>query len=448
MGRLFGTDGVRGIVNKELTIDLAYKLGRFGAYVITEGKKDSKIVVGRDTRISGDMIESSLVAGILSAGCDVISLGVIPTPAIPKFIKKFDADAGVMISASHNPVEFNGIKFFNSDGFKLVDEVEDKIEDFILNEKDFEMENTAINLGVKKDIINAYKIYAEDVINTLDGDLSGINVAIDCANGAAYKVAKYTLEKLGASVEVINNKPTGLNINNDCGSTYPQVISEYVKNNPVDLGLSFDGDADRVIAVDENGEIVDGDKIMIICGKYLNENGKLKDNTIVSTVMSNLGFDIATKQNDMKYIKTKVGDRYVVEAMRNGNYSLGGEQSGHIIFLEHNTTGDGLLSGVQLINVMKNTGLKLSELAKVMNVYPQILLNAKVSNENKHKYLEDDDIVKAIEKIEEFYDGEGRVLIRPSGTEPLVRVMIEGKNQEELRVHASELVELIESKLA
>jgi phosphoglucosamine mutase len=447
MGKLFGTDGVRGVANEELTNELAYQLGRFGAHVITGGKKGSTIIIGKDTRVSGDMLESSLISGILSAGCDVIKVGVLPTPAIPKLIKHFKADAGVMISASHNPVEFNGIKFFNKEGYKLTDAIEEEIEDYILNHKDLDHNPSGTEIGRKTEIFKAMEIYAEEVMETIEGDLSGLKVAIDAANGAAFEVAKYALDKLGAKTFVINNAPDGFNINENCGSTHPEGLCDYVKNHDVDLGLAFDGDADRVLAVDENGVLIDGDKIMVICGKFLASQGQLNNNTVVSTVMSNLGLDIALKENNIQAVKTKVGDRYVLEAMKEGHYALGGEQSGHIIFLNYNTTGDGLLTGVQLMNVIKQTGQSLSDLGSAMDTYPQILLNAKVANNKKHGYLDNATIKEAIKEVEAFYDGAGRVLIRPSGTEPLVRVMIEGKDQSQLQGHAEQLVSLIEKEL-
>lgn len=447
MGKLFGTDGVRGVANEELTNKLAYQLGRFGAHVITGGKKASKIIIGKDTRVSGDMLESALLSGILSAGCDVIKVGVLPTPAIPKLIKHFNADAGVMISASHNPVEFNGIKFFNENGYKLTDAIEAEIEDYILNDKELAHNPSGTEIGRKTEVFKAMEIYADEVMETIEGDLSGLKVAIDAANGSAFEVAKYALDKLGAQTFVINNAPDGFNINHNCGSTHPEGLCDYVKKHDVDLGLAFDGDADRVLAVDENGLLVDGDKIMVVCGQYLASQNLLNNNTVVSTVMSNLGLDIALKENNIDSVKTKVGDRYVLEAMKEGHYALGGEQSGHIIFLNHNTTGDGLLTGVQLMHVIKETGKKLSELSSAMDTYPQILLNAKVANDKKHGYLDNDAIKKAIKDVEAVYDGAGRVLIRPSGTEPLVRVMIEGKDQSQLKSHAEALVTLIEKEL-
>lgn len=447
MRKLFGTDGVRGVANSELTPELAFKLGKFGAHVLVKGKEKAKIIIGRDTRISGDLLEHALVAGILSAGCDAICIGVVPTPTVSYLTRHMNADAGIVISASHNPVEFNGIKFFNSDGFKLNDDIEHEIEDYILNNKELSVIPDGDRVGRCEMHFEANDLYKKFVMDTIEGDLKGLKVAVDTANGAAYSVAVKTLQKLGADVTAIHNEPNGLNINDNCGSTHPEQIAELVKILKADIGLAFDGDADRLIAVDENGIIVDGDKIMAICGIHLNSKHKLRDHTIVSTVMSNLGFDIALKENGLKTVKTAVGDRYVLEEMRRKGYVLGGEQSGHVIFLDHNTTGDGLLTAVQLLNVMKTTGKKLSELASVMNVYPQVLKNARVSNVNKHKYTEDEVIVKRIKELEDIMDGQGRVLIRPSGTEPLVRVMLEGKDQSVLDNYASELVLIIEDRL-
>ncbi len=447
MGKLFGTDGVRGVANTELTCDLAYKLGRIGAYILTEGKKKAKILVGKDTRISGDMLEAALISGILSAGSDAICIGVVPTPAVAHLTRKYGADAGVVISASHNPVEYNGIKFFNKDGFKLPDEVEDRIEDYILNDKDIDFMPGGKEVGRKIKVKNAVDEYAEFVKSTIDIDLKGMKIAIDCANGASFMAAPKALAELGAEVEILNHNPDGYNINYKCGSTHPEIVKEYVLKTGADLGLSFDGDADRLIAIDEKGNIVDGDRIMAVCAAHLMEEGKLKNNTLVATVMSNIGLEKALKKHNCDIVKTKVGDRYVLEEMKKSGYVLGGEQSGHIIFLEHNTTGDGLLSALQLISVVKKKNKPLSELASIMKTYPQVLKNAKVSNDKKRKYLEDEVISSRIAEIENIFHGEGRVLIRPSGTEPLVRVMIEGSDEEELNKYAVELVELIETRL-
>lgn len=448
MGKLFGTDGVRGIANVELTPELAYKLGRIGAYVLTKNKsKKTKVVIGKDTRISGDLLESAISAGFLSMGVDVVSLGVIPTPAVAYLTRYLNADFGVVISASHNPAEYNGIKFFNSKGYKLSDAIENEIEEYILNDKDVDIKVEGKNVGVityDEDSIDEYTNFLKTTINT---DFKGIKVAIDTGNGAAYRLAPKLLKDLGADITVINDNPNGTNINKGCGSTNPEVISKLVNDIGADIGLSFDGDADRLIAVDEKGEVVDGDHIMAICGMHLKKQGKLTNDTIVGTVMSNIGLEIAMKEYDCNVVKTKVGDRYVLEKMIEEDYSLGGEQSGHIIFLDHNTTGDGLLTGIKLIATMKAENKSLSELAKIMTSYPQVLVNAKVKNENKESFKDDSEIIKEIEIVEEKLNGEGRVLIRPSGTEPLVRVMLEGKDQEQLNTLATKLAKFIEARL-
>jgi phosphoglucosamine mutase len=448
VGRLFGTDGVRGVANTELTAELAYKLGQAGAYVLTaETKHLPKILVGMDTRISGHMLESALTAGICSVGAEAICVGVIPTPAVAYLIRHYKADAGVVISASHNPYEFNGIKFFNSSGYKLADAIEDEIETIILDGARELPKPTGKDIGLKSFKQSAQNDYISFIKSTVDTDFKGLKVAIDCANGASYMVAPAVLSQLGADVMVIHNRPNGININCNCGSTHMEDLQKFVVENGADVGLAFDGDADRMLAVDEKGELIDGDKIMAIIGLDLKKKGKLSNNTIVATVMSNLGLDMMAKREELNIVKTKVGDRYVLEKMLEGGYVLGGEQSGHIIFLEHNTTGDGLLTAVQLLNVLKSSGRKLSELGSVMQVLPQVLKNAKVTNGNKNRYMEDEVIAKMCRDLEQEFDGEGRVLIRPSGTEPLVRVMIEGKNLQYIKSRAEELANLIESRL-
>lgn len=447
MGKLFGTDGVRGIANKDLAPDLAYKLGRIGGYFLTKGKKRPKMVVGMDTRISGDMLEGALSSGLNSAGVDVLYLGTLPTPAVACMIKILDADGGVMITASHNPVEYNGIKFFDEKGLKLTDEIENSIEEYILNNLDIDVLPVAGEIGRKIRIENPVRRYMDFLKDTIDVDLKGLKVAVDCGNGAVYKAAPELLQELGAQVYVIHNDPNGININVNCGSTRPEEIQKLVLETGADAGLSFDGDADRLIAADENGNIVDGDHILAICGSHMKEKGHLESNTVVGTVMTNMGLDVCLKEKDINIIKTKVGDRYVLEEMIKGNHSIGGEQSGHIIFLDYNTTGDGLLTAIQLLSVMKEKNTKLSKLASIMKEMPQVLINAHVSDEKKKSYLEDEVIKNKIEEIEEYFHGNGRVLIRPSGTEPLVRVMIEGENQEEINSYAADLAKLIEERL-
>lgn len=447
MARLFGTDGVRGIANEELTNQLAYDLGFYGAKVIPAGKKKATFIVGRDTRISGPMLEASLTAGILAAGCNVIKVGVLPTPAVSYLVRKLGADAGVVISASHNPYEHNGIKFFNHEGFKLTDHQEDLIESAI-QKGEYGTALTHGDIGCSSFDKRGVERYVEFVLDAIEGvDLSEYKVVLDCANGASYESAPKAFKQMGAHIDVIHDHPDGLNINVDCGSTHTNDISQRVVQLGADFGFAFDGDADRLIAIDEKGQAVDGDKIMAICGKYLKDNDMLKGNMVVTTVMSNLGFHTAMKEESITTMKTKVGDRYVLEAMREGSYCLGGEQSGHIIFLDFNTTGDGLLSAAFLAKVIATSGKTLSELASMMEVFPQVLLNAKVPNTMKHTFMENPVIADAIKKVEETFHGEGRVLIRPSGTEPLVRVMLEGKDQAQLVKEAKALVELIEATI-
>lgn len=447
MSRMFGTDGVRGIANKDLKAGVAYDLGRAGAYVLSEGTHKPKILVGMDTRISGDMLESALVAGILSVGAHAICVGVIPTPAVAYLTRKYGLDAGVVISASHNPVEYNGIKFFNNKGYKLSDELEDKIQSVIESGfKDVPLP-TGADLGKKIVEESALEDYVAFVKGTIDGDLKGMKIALDCANGASYETAVHAFRDLGAEVVVINNDPDGVNINKNCGSTHPEELMDYVVRKNCDLGLAFDGDADRCLAVDENGKLVNGDFIMAICGKQMKEEGKLDKDVVVVTVMSNMGLFLALDKLNINTVKTKVGDRYVLEEMLKEGYKLGGEQSGHVIFLEHNTTGDGLVTGLQLANVVKKSGKKLSELASIMTELPQVLVNATVPNNMKNIHNEDEEIMEEIRKMEEKLHGNGRVLIRPSGTEPLVRVMLEGENQKELDEMAHNLARLIEEKV-
>lgn len=448
MGKYFGTDGVRGVANIELTPELAYKIGRAGAYVLNkENHHKPTIIVGMDTRISGDMLEASLISGMCSVGAKVISLGIIPTPAVAYLVRKYNADAGVMISASHNPFQDNGIKFFNNKGFKLSDNIEEEIEDYIDNKYDEIPYVEGSELGYKQTKEEAIEDYVAFLKSTIDVNFEGLDVTIDCANGATYQVAPILFEELKANANVIFREPNGININDNCGSTHLENLCKQVLANKSSIGIAFDGDGDRCLVVDEDGAIVDGDEIMAICGNYLKEEGKLKDSTIVATIMSNLGLFIMGENNNINILKTKVGDRYVLEEMLLKNLNFGGEQSGHIIYLDYNTTGDGILTAIKLLEVMKKTGKKLSQLKQVIKVLPQALVNAKVNNKNKYNYLENEDIKKAIDDLEKMFEGNGRVLIRPSGTEPLVRVMIEGDNQEVLETEAKKLANLIEEKL-
>lgn len=444
MSRMFGTDGVRGVAGAELTIELATKLGQAGAYVLTkEQEHQPTLIVGCDTRISGGMLANALMAGICSVGANAIYAGVMPTPAIAYLTRKHKVDAGVVISASHNPMEFNGIKFFNGEGYKLSDALEDEIEELIHNN----MKDVVLPIGsgvgridYRFDLRDEYVSFMKKCVSV---DLSGMKIVIDCAEGASHYTSVKTLKDLGADLVAIHTKPDGTNINANCGSTHMEELQARVVYEKADVGLAFDGDADRMLAVDEKGNLVDGDQLMAICGCHMKKKGTLKKNTIVVTVMTNLGFSLMGEREGIHVEKTKVGDRYVLENMLENGYNIGGEQSGHIIFLDDNTTGDGLLSGLHLLQVMKETGRKLSELAEVMEVLPQALVNAKVPNHKKEKFMEYTEIAEAIKALEEKFNGEGRVLIRPSGTEPLVRVMIEGKNQSEIEEEAQKLAELI-----
>ena len=448
MGRMFGTDGVRGIANKELSPALAFNLGRIGAYVLTEEThKKPRIAVGKDTRISGDMLEAALIAGICSMGAEAVSLGVLPTPAVAYLTRHMGLDAGVVISASHNPFEYNGIKFFNGEGYKLSDQLEDRIESLLLNPENGIAYPTGAEIGKKVEVDNAVHGYVDFLKKTIDVNLRGLKIAVDCANGASYIAAPSVLADLGAEIVVINNKPDGTNINVKCGSTHPEGLQKLVVESGAHIGLAFDGDADRLIAVDNRGNIVNGDHMLAIFARHLKGKGMLKKDTVVATVMSNMGLDIAMKREKCNLVKTKVGDRYVLEEMVSMGYSIGGEQSGHIIFLDHNTTGDGLLTALQLLAVVKETGKKLSDLASIMKELPQVLVNAKVKNENKDKYMKDEDIAQMIASLEKKLKGRGRVLIRPSGTEPLVRVMLEGANEAEIKEDAEALAKFIEEKL-
>ncbi|MEG0370864.1 MAG: phosphoglucosamine mutase [Clostridium sp.] len=446
MGRMFGTDGVRGIANTELTANLAYNLGRAGAFVLSGAKEKPTILVGKDTRISGDMLESALVAGICSVGARVICVGVVPTPAIAYLIRYYNADAGVVISASHNPVEYNGIKFFNEDGYKLHDSVENKIEEFLESDLVGIPYPTGTNIGTKKydaKGIEDYIDYLKDCINT---DLTGLKVAIDCAEGAAFYAAPKIFTDLGAEVYVIHNNPDGTNINKDCGSTHMGELRQFTQSMGCDIGFALDGDADRCLAVDENGEDIDGDHIIAILSKSLKDSGKLEKNTAVVTVMSNMGLDIAASNEGIELKKTKVGDRYVLEEMLKGGYKIGGEQSGHVILLDYNTTGDGLMTALSLSKVLIGSDKKASQHKNMMTVLPQVLVNAIVTNDKKNIYEIDEEIKQAITNAENNLNGRGRVLIRASGTEPLIRVMLEGEDHNEIEVIAKQIATLIEEK--
>ncbi len=445
MGKYFGTDGVRGVANSELTPELAFKIGRFGGYVLTKDKERPKVLIGRDTRVSGHMLEGALVAGLLSIGAEVMRLGVISTPGVAYLTKALGAEAGVMISASHNPVADNGIKYFGPDGFKLSDEQELEIESLMDKEEDTLPRPVGKDLGQVNDYFEGGQKYLQFLKQTVDEDFTGIHVALDCAHGATSSLATHLFADLEADVSTMGTSPNGLNINEGVGSTHPEALAAFLKEKNADIGLAFDGDGDRLIAVDENGDIVDGDQIMYICAKHLDSESRLKKNTVVSTVMSNLGFYKALEQQNIKSIPTAVGDRYVVEEMKKNDYNLGGEQSGHIIFLDYNTTGDGLLTGLQLVNIMKLTGKKLSELANEMKKYPQLLINVKVTD--KYKVTENEKVSEVIAAVEKEMDGNGRILVRPSGTEPLVRVMAEAPTEEQCRDYVERIVAVVKAEM-
>lgn len=445
MGKYFGTDGVRGVANSELTPELAFKLGRFGGYVLTKDQERPKILIGRDTRVSGHMLEGALVAGLLSIGAEVMRLGVISTPGVAYLTKATGAQAGVMISASHNPVADNGIKFFGPDGFKLSDEQELEIENLMDVEVDELPRPVGSDLGQVNDYFEGSQKYLQHLKQTADEDFSGIHVALDCAHGATSSLATYLFADLDADLSTMGASPNGLNINEGVGSTHPEALAEFLKEKGADVGLSFDGDGDRLIAIDENGETVDGDQIMYICAKYMKEHGQLKQGTVVSTVMSNLGFYKAVEAQGIHSVPTAVGDRYVVEEMRKSGYNLGGEQSGHIIFLDYNTTGDGLLTGVQLINIMKITQKPLSELASEMKKFPQKLVNIRVKD--KYHVTDNEKVKSVIAEVESEMNGDGRILVRPSGTEPLVRVMAEASTEELCEVYVNRIADVVKEEM-
>ncbi|SFH88930.1 phosphoglucosamine mutase [Pisciglobus halotolerans] len=448
MGKYFGTDGVRGVANSELTPEMAFKLGRYGGHVLVqhaEGEEHPRVLVGRDTRMSGQLLEYALISGLLSVGIEVMKLGVISTPGVAYLTRVQGAAAGVMISASHNPAPDNGIKFFGPDGFKLSDETEAEIEVLLDKETDELPRPSAKGLGSVEDYKEGSQKYTQFIQQTISGDLNGLQVCLDSANGATSPLVNRLFADLETDFDVMGASPNGLNINDGVGSTHPEELAKFVVEKGADAGLAFDGDGDRVIAVDELGNILDGDKIMYICGKHLFEKGRLKKDTIVSTVMSNLGFHKAVEAAGMKDVETKVGDRYVVEEMRKNGYNLGGEQSGHMVFLDLHTTGDGLLSGVQLLSVMKETGKKLSELAEEVTIFPQKLVNIKVSDKNGA--MEVPAIKKVIEEVEAEMDGDGRVLVRPSGTEPLLRVMAEAPTEEKVARYVSLIADVVRAEI-
>ena len=447
MGKYFGTDGVRGVANTELTPELAFKLGRCGGYVLMQHAPEQahpRVLVARDTRISGQLLEQALVAGLLSVGIEVMQLGVISTPAVAYLTRTQNAAAGVMISASHNPALDNGIKFFGSDGFKLSDQQEEEIEALIDAPEDTLPRPSTDGLGTIDEFPEGAIKYLQFLQSTISGDLEGIRVCIDAANGATAPLVNQLFADLETDFYTMGDRPNGININDGVGSTHPEGLQAFVKEKDAMVGLAFDGDGDRLIAVDENGELVDGDKIMFICGQHLKSKGRLEKDTIVSTVMSNIGFHKAIEEHGMVALKAQVGDRYVVEAMREGGYVLGGEQSGHIVFLNLNTTGDGLLSAVQLLAVMKETGKSLSELAAQVTIFPQKLVNIRVRD--KHTVMDEPAVKAVIEAVEAEMNGDGRILVRPSGTEPLLRVMAEASTDEKVSRYVDTIADVIRAQ--
>ncbi|WP_270739743.1 phosphoglucosamine mutase [Massilioclostridium coli] len=449
MGRLFGTDGARGIANTELTCELAMQIGRAAAVVLTRHSQEEKpmILIGRDTRISSKMLEAALVAGLCSVGADVTLIGVIPTPAVAYLVGKYDCDAGIMISASHNPVEFNGIKIFNNQGYKLSDEIENEIEALILDTPDQIPLKQGVELGRVFQRRSAVHDYVNHIVSSIDGDLKGLRIAVDCANGSASTTADLLFRSLGADPVIIHAEPNGENINDRCGSTHMESLRVYMMEHNCQAAVAFDGDADRCLAIDENGDDVDGDKMIAIFAKDMKERGCLANDTAVVTVMTNLGFFHFTEKEGIKTVATKVGDRYVLENMRQNGHVLGGEQSGHIIFSDYASTGDGQLSAVQLLSIMKRTGKSLSELASIMERFPQVLLSVQADAVAKDKFNQDEDLKQMIADKDDALGKDGRILVRPSGTEPIIRVMVEGKDHQEITNIAKEIVSLIESRI-
>lgn len=449
MGRIFGTDGARGVANTEISCTLAMDIGRAAAMVVARDhhKRKPVFLVGHDTRISHDMLESAIAAGLCSVGADVVTLGTVPTPAVAYLVANSDADAAIMLSASHNPYEFNGIKIFGAEGFKLTDEEEMEIEEIVLDHVlpyDLKWND---ELGVIRSGETLVEQYIDHIVSTVDGDLSGIRVAADCANGSASATAAKIFAKLGADVTILNDEPNGVNINDNCGSTHIDVLGKYVRENGFDLGVAFDGDADRCLAVDENGELVDGDKLIAIFASQLKQEGKLANNTAVVTVMSNMGFFKFAEQAGIHVEKTSVGDRYVLQNMLEHGHCIGGEQSGHIIFREFMTTGDGQLTAVQLLRAIKKSGKKLSELAQLMQVYPQVILNVRADKEMKRMVKVDEGVLKRQQQLEEGMNGNGRILVRPSGTEPVIRIMVEGLDREAIMNAAKSMEQIIIERL-
>ncbi len=449
MGRLFGTDGIRGIANKDLTCELATQLGRAAAKVLTnKNNRHPKVLIGKDTRLSSDMLENAMAAGLCSIGASVVTLGVVPTPAVAYLVEKYKADAGIMISASHNSFEYNGIKIFSGDGYKLPDDLEERIEDIILGKSDISHEMpTEDGIGTVTFAENAVRDYIDHVKSTVHFALDGLRVVIDCANGSASATAETLFTELGAQVTMLHNNPDGVNVNRDCGSTHMESLQEYVKAHGADAGVAFDGDADRCLMVDDHGDFVDGDFIMAICAMDMKSRGKLAQNTVVGTIMTNLGFQRFCEENGMRFEATKVGDRYVLEEMLLSGYGFGGEQSGHVIFRDFATTGDGQLTACQLLSLLRRREAKLSSLATLMERFPQTMLNIRVSPEGKLAFYTDHKVKAAIDKVTATLGKNGRIIVRPSGTEPLLRIMVEGQDEAEIQRLAQDVAQVIEAQL-
>ena len=445
MGRLFGTDGVRGIANKELTCERAMEIGRAAAAIISDGGSENApiFVIGSDTRASSDMLSCALAAGLCSVGASVINLGVVPTPAVAYLVGKYNADAGIMISASHNPAEFNGIKIFNGSGYKLADMLEERIEEIVLDKAIVPTLAEGSRVGKVIYADGAINDYIEHIKSSVTGDLSGLKIAVDCANGSSSVSARRLFEELGVEVTVLNDQPDGININEGCGSTHIEGLADYVVKNKLDCGVAFDGDADRCLCIDENGNIVDGDMIMAICALSMKKEGRLNRNTVVGTILTNFGFTKFCEENDLRFIATKVGDRYVLEEMLLEDYSFGGEQSGHVIFREFATTGDGQLTAIQLLSRMKSENKTLSSLASVMTRYPQVAVNIAISPEGKLAFYTDKVVDNKINEAKELLGDSGRIVVRPSGTEPLIRVMVEGKDEKQITDVATDVANII-----
>ena len=448
MGRLFGTDGVRGVANSDLTCELAMQIGRAAAMVLTDSNhRHPKILIGKDTRLSSDMLECALAAGLCSVGANVVRLGVVPTPAVAFLVGKYKADAGVMLTASHNPCEFNGIKIFSGDGYKLPDALEEQIEAIVLDKKLTPPTPTGGDVGSVTTAPNVVRDYIDHIKSTVPFALTGMKIAIDCANGSASRTAEQLFSELGAECHMLSNHPDGVNVNDNCGSTHMEPLMAYVKENHLDAGVAFDGDADRCLAVDDKGNLVDGDFVMAICAADMKSRGKLEKNTVVGTIMTNLGFIRFCEEAGLHFEATKVGDRYVLEEMQLEGYNFGGEQSGHVIFLDFATTGDGQLTAAQLLSLVKRRETKLSNLAVLMKRYPQVLVNVEVAPEGKLRFYTDDAVKAAIDRAKKTLGKDGRIIVRPSGTEPLLRVMVEGSDPDAIAALANKVADVLRERL-